>query len=165
MSEIKETTARTWGLPEEPEIGTRVRDVTGLQWYRPNSRMWTRSTQGPWLTWEELVFSHGPLTEVPAPELPTEDGALIIASGKIAATVPFENKPLIRRESMRGVVSWYGAVGTGVTHTDEITSWTEAVAVPKDKLDALREALNNGSGQAIDAAAEALLETVDGRQA
>ena len=135
-------TARTWGLPDEPEVGTKVRDVTGLQWYRPNSEMWTRVTDGPWLTWEELVFSHGPLTEVTAPELPTEDGALIIASGKIAATVPFENKPLIRRESIRGEVSWYGAVGTGVTHTDEITSWTEAVAVPKDALDGLRQMSN-----------------------
>lgn len=153
-------TARTWGLPEEPVIGTRVRDVTGLQWYRPNSAMWTRVTRGPWLTWEELVFSHGPLTEVIAPELPTEDGALIIASGTSDGE-PFENKVLVRRGA-----GWRGDVATGgvspglVSFDDEITSWVEAVAVPKDKLDALREAAYDGEPEDLIDAAHALVDGV-----
>ena len=157
-------TARTWGLPEEPEVGTKVRDRLGVVWrLRPDGRWEADSGDVLSTTWSDLVSTEGPLTEVPAPALPTEDGALIIASGTGFEAL-FENRILMRVGDY-----WCGLIPGAVRPTtivqDQITSWTEAVAVPKDKLDALREALNNGSGQAIDAAAEALLETVDGRQA
>lgn len=160
-------TARTWDLPDEPEIGTRVRDKAGRQWSRRDSVMWGRTDpeDGTRLTWNSLVVSYGPLTEDPAAALPIEDGALIIASGVVGdSRVAFTRATLVRTPSG----SWWGASATvdrGIIflpNVDDLTSWTEAVAVPRHALDALREALNNSSGQEIDSAAEAILDAVDG---
>lgn len=125
----------TYELPPEPPIGTRLADKTGDVWMRTLNGLWGIEGFDGSVFWLTLLADIGPLTEVPASSLPTEDGALIIASGKSSGE-PFENKLLMQLPG-----AWYGAVRDGLATPREITSWTEAVAVPKHALDALREAI------------------------
>ena len=127
----------TYNLPPEPPVGTRLIDKKGRTWTRAKS-CWEGDGHGFFATWPGLLKDYGPLTEVPAPALPAEDGALIIASGTGFEAL-FENLTLMRvGDYWCGLIP--GAVRPATIVQDQITSWTEAVAVPKDKLDALREA-------------------------
>lgn len=92
---------------------------------------------------ETPMREHGECCD-PAPALPTESGALIIASGTSDGE-PFENVAL-----MLDCGQWNGRVPGGAVHlhsmtydTDEITEWVEAVAVPKAEYDVLREAVRD----------------------
>lgn len=164
MSEIKEPTARTWGLPDEPEIGTRVRDKNGTVWAQAHKGYWFDGDENL-LDWTGLVVSNYPedLVEVAAPELPTEDGALIIASGTGFEAL-FESRTLMRVGDY-----WCGLIPGAVRPTtivqDQITSWTEAVAVPKDALDGLRQMSNVHTRKDASLHIGRFLDAVDGRQA
>lgn len=157
-------TERTWPRFEEPEVGTTVQGKGGTRFTRSPSGHW-KHENGIQYTWGALLHHYAPLREVIAPELPTEDGALIIATG-FSSRKRFERKVLIRPSP-----GWYGDVEEGylvdgmIRSGDEIISWTEAVAVPKDKLDKLREEWHkNHSSATVDVghALNDLLDAVDG---
>ena len=163
----------TYELPPQPPVGTRLVDKDGTEWVRTAETLW-HNGENRYSTWTALMEINGPLTEVPAPSLPTEDGALIIASGVVGdSRVTFTRATLVRAPSG----SWWGA--SAATHrgivflpdNDDLTSWIEAVAVPKDKLDALRDEVRSVVAAAgadlnpdpyIASRARSLIDAVDG---
>lgn len=161
----------TYDLPPEPPIGTRLTDGDGDTWERAITGWGAPSARGTY-TWAELLEERGPLTEVPAPALPTEPGSIIRATG-VSEGEPFRDEVLL----LDSVGYWHGDVGSGRVYTtrpgDRIDAFTvlathdptTQAVVPRKEWETLREEWKKDRATATVGVAHALnafLDAVDG---
>ena len=68
------TQPRTWALPEEPPVGTRVIDIDGVAWRRYSfGWKWFSVERGEWVWmgthWRDLLVHYAPLREATPDDL------------------------------------------------------------------------------------------------